>query len=222
MGTEARRPALRGVRSGLETARQALGGQYELVWNGIDVDLVNSVEPWPTSGPTVCSGRHEPRKGLAVLVDAVVNHGVDARIWVAGEAPLHAAIKEATMGDTRFEWLGTVGEEEKLRRLRGADVLVAPSLRGESFGVVLLEGMAARATAVASNIPGYATWPSIRLTSCRSCHRATPVAGRPCARPAGASTSRPCRSPLTNGPPMHSLDALARRYLDLYETLLAP
>ncbi len=72
----------------LDTARQALGGDYELVWNGIDVDLVSAAEPWPTSGPTVLFlGRHEPRKGLAVLVEAVVRYGVDAQIWVAGEGP---------------------------------------------------------------------------------------------------------------------------------------
>src|SRR5487761_1467627 len=53
-------------------------------------------------------------------------------------------------------WLGTISEEEKLRRLRGAEVLVAPSLHGESFGMVLLEGMAAGAALVASDIPGYA------------------------------------------------------------------
>ena len=63
------------------------------------------------------------------------------------------------MGDARFEWLGTVSEEEKLRRLRGADVLAAPSLHGESFGIVLLEGMAAGAAVVAE--------PDPRLCKCR-------------------------------------------------------
>ena len=133
----------RRVRAGLERHRHSA--------------RVGAVEPWPTSGPTVLFlGRHEPRKGLAVLVDAVVQHGVDARIWVAVRGLRPPPLKEATLGDARFEWLGTVGEEEKLRRLRGADVLAAPSLHGESFGIVLLEGMAARTTVVASNIPGYA------------------------------------------------------------------
>ena len=141
----------------LATARQALGGEYELLWNGIDVDLAMAAEPWPTSGPTVLFlGRHEPRKGLAVLVEAVVRYDVDAHVWVIGEGPQTAGLREATLGDPRFEWLGTVGEEEKRRRLRGADVLAAPSLHGESFGVVLLEGMAAGTTVVASNIAGYA------------------------------------------------------------------
>lgn len=76
----------------LATARQALGGEYELLWNGIDVDLAMAAEPWPTSGPTVLFlGRHEPRKGLAVLVEAVVRYDVDAHVWVIGEAPRRPA-----------------------------------------------------------------------------------------------------------------------------------
>jgi phosphatidylinositol alpha-mannosyltransferase len=53
------------------------------------------------------------------------------------------------------EWLGRVSDAEKARRLRGATIYCAPSLRGESFGVVLLEAMAAGVASVASDIPGY-------------------------------------------------------------------
>ncbi|MGH9104612.1 MAG: glycosyltransferase family 4 protein [Acidimicrobiales bacterium] len=220
-----RRLALRCAVSGLAlaTARQALGGDYELVWNGIDVDLVNTVEPWPTSGPTVLFlGRHEPRKGLAVLVEAVVKHGVDAKIWVVGDGPQHTSLRGSTLGDARFEWLGTVGEEEKLRRLRGADVLAAPSLHGESFGVVLLEGMAARAAVVASDIPGYA-------------QVARPGRDALLVPPGDAAAlARALEEALAGGPEVkamkesayeraagHSLKALAARYLELYEGLLA-
>ena len=59
-------------------------------------------------------------------------------------------------GDTRVEWLGRISETEKIRQLRAADVFCAPSLGGESFGVVLLEAMAARTAVVASDLPGYA------------------------------------------------------------------
>ena len=57
--------------------------------------------------------------------------------------------------DARIEWLGSVGDQERAARLAGADVLVAPSLAGESFGVVLLEAMAAGTAVVASDLPGY-------------------------------------------------------------------
>ena len=83
----------------LDTASQSFGGTYELVWNGIDVDLVSSAPPWPTTGPTVLFlGRHEPRKGLAVLIEAVVRYGVEARIWVAGEAPRPRASRSRPSG----------------------------------------------------------------------------------------------------------------------------
>ena len=54
-----------------------------------------------------------------------------------------------------MEWLGTISEEEKARRLRGATVACFPSMEGESFGVVLLEAMAAGAALVASDLTGY-------------------------------------------------------------------
>ena len=57
--------------------------------------------------------------------------------------------------DGRVQWLGRIGDDELARRLRGADVFCAPSLRGESFGVVLLEAMAAHTPIVASDLPGY-------------------------------------------------------------------
>ena len=59
-------------------------------------------------------------------------------------------------GDRRIEWLGTISESEKIARLRGADVFCAPSVGGESFGIVLLEAMAAGTAVVAGDIPGYA------------------------------------------------------------------
>jgi phosphatidylinositol alpha-mannosyltransferase len=138
------------------TATEALGGEYEIVWNGIDPHRFEAAEPTPTSGPTIVFvGRHEPRKGLAVLVEAFERLGPDARLWVIGEGPETERLRHRTTGDPRVEWLGVVGEDEKLRRLAGADVFCAPSLGGESFGVVLLEGMAAGSAVVASDLEGY-------------------------------------------------------------------
>ena len=56
---------------------------------------------------------------------------------------------------SRIEWLGTITEEEKIARLKGADIFCAPSLRGESFGIVLLEAMAVGTAVVAGDLPGY-------------------------------------------------------------------
>ncbi len=219
-----RRLALRCAVSplALSTARQALGGDYHLVWNGIDPAQFEAAEPWARSGPTVLFlGRHEPRKGLAVLVEAVVRYGVEARIWVAGEGPQTGTLKELTLGDPRFEWLGTVSEHEKLRRLRAADVLVAPSLHGESFGVVLLEGMAAGAAVVASDIPGYASVARARrdaLLVPPGQPRALADALREALR-GGPAIAEIIRSGYERAS-AHSLGALAERYLELYAPLL--
>lgn len=140
----------------LATARRALGGDYELLWNGIDVGGYERAQPWPSAVPAICFiGRHEPRKGLAILIEAFARMGPDAKLWVIGEGPDTASLRQATLGDPRVEWLGVIGEEEKLRRLKGAKVFCAPSLYGESFGVVLLEAMAAGTPVVASDLPGY-------------------------------------------------------------------
>lgn len=204
------------------TARDALGGTYELVWNGVDVESLCNAEPWPSVGPTVLFlGRHEPRKGLRVLVEAVVRFGLDAHVWVAGEGPETRELREATLGDARFEWLGRVSEGEKLRRLRGADVLVAPSLHGESFGVVLLEGMAAGAAVVASDIPGYrsVTRPGrdallVKPGDAGALAEALgeALAGGPSVKAMRESASKRARE--------HSLQALAHRYLELYSVLV--
>jgi phosphatidylinositol alpha-mannosyltransferase len=140
----------------LETASEALGGHYELLFNGIDVVRYAKADPWPTSSPTILFvGRHEPRKGLTVLIDAMAKLDRDVRLWVAGDGPQTAELQVSTAADQRIEWLGRVSEEEKASRLRAADVLCAPSVHGESFGVVLLEAMAASTPIVASDLPGY-------------------------------------------------------------------
>src|SRR5204863_6614260 len=79
----------------------------------------------------------------------------DLRVWIAGDGPETECLREAVRDDQRVEWLGRISDEEVARRLRGADVFCAPSLHGESFGVVLLEAMAAQTPIVASDLPVY-------------------------------------------------------------------
>jgi phosphatidylinositol alpha-mannosyltransferase len=138
------------------TAVDALGGDYELVFNGVDLERFVTAEPWPTSGPTVFFvGRHEPRKGLEVLLHARVGLPPGTRLWLAGEGPHTAELKALAGDDATVEWLGPIDDRELAARLRGADVCCVPSLHGESFGVVLLEAMAACTPVVASDLPGY-------------------------------------------------------------------
>jgi len=74
---------------------------------------------------------------------------------VAGNGPETEWLKRLYPESDRIRWLGVLSEDEKVRRLAAADVLCAPSLGGESFGMVLLEAMAARTLVVASDIDGY-------------------------------------------------------------------
>ncbi len=135
-----------------------VGGRYELVFNGVEVASYRTASAAPTEGPTILfCGRHEPRKGLGVLLEAMTHLPRDVRLWVASDGPETAALQASVADDARISWLGRISEEEKARRLRGADVFCAPSLGGESFGVVLLEAMAARTPVVASDLVGYAT-----------------------------------------------------------------
>ena len=133
-----------------------LAGDYERLFNGIEVERYAKADPWPTEGPTILFlGRHEPRKGLDVLLAALSSLPPEVRLWVCGEGPETDRLRSQHAGDPRIEWLGRVSDVEKQRRLRGADIYCAPSVHGESFGVVLLEAMAASTAIVASDLPGY-------------------------------------------------------------------
>lgn len=140
-----------------KTAVEAMGGEYELLFNGIEIERFAKGAPTPTDGPTVLFlNRHEPRKGLAVLVAAAAHLGPDVRFWIGSDGPQTDELRAQTADDPRFSWLGRIDDDERAARLQGADVFCAPSLGGESFGLVLLEAMAASTPIVASQIPGYA------------------------------------------------------------------
>ena len=141
------------------TAQACVGhlrGRVAIIPNGVEVATLAHVVPWPTQGPTVVFvGRHERRKGLAVLLEAFAQLPATARLWALGDGPDTEDLRTRFASDQRVEWPGAVDDAERARRLAGADVFAAPSLGGESFGVVLLEAMAAGTAVVASDLPGY-------------------------------------------------------------------
>lgn len=144
-------------------AVEQLGGTYERLFNGIEVERFSDAEPWPRPDgdreggrPVIFFlGRHEPRKGLDVLLAAMAALPSDLTLWVGSDGTDTERLRVRYAGDPRIVWLGRLSDEEKRRRLRAADVFCAPSLRGESFGVVLLEAMAAGTAIVASDLTGY-------------------------------------------------------------------
>jgi phosphatidylinositol alpha-mannosyltransferase len=202
-------------------AESHLGGSYDLVFNGIEVERFAKATPWPTEGPTILFlGRHEPRKGLAVLLEAMAELPPDLHLWVASDGPETTRLRAATADDPRVEWLGRLGDEEKARRLRAADVFCAPSLHGESFGVVLLEAMAAATPIVASDLPGYR---NVARPGVEALLVPPGDASALAAALREVLTSAPCAGALVAAGEARaealSMDRLAERYLELYSAL---
>jgi phosphatidylinositol alpha-mannosyltransferase len=156
------------ARGTAEACLGRLSQPVALIPNGVEVDRFARADPWPKGAPTVVFvGRHEPRKGLRVLLEAFALLAGPTRLWVVGDGPETGQLRGEFGADARIEWLGAIGDEERAARLAGADVLVAPSLGGESFGVVLLEAMAAGTPVIASDLPGYhlAAGPAARFVA---------------------------------------------------------
>jgi phosphatidyl-myo-inositol alpha-mannosyltransferase len=203
-------------------ARIALGGDYDVLFNGVDLDRFRRPEPWPTTGPTILFvGRHEPRKGLDVLLRAFDRIPGDVTLWVVGNGPQTDELK-AKYRDSRIQWLGRIRDDELARRWRAATVYSAPSLGGESFGVVLLESMAAGTPVVASNIDGYRlvardTIDSL-LTPAGDADALAKALLRVITEPGLADALRANGTERANE---YSFDALATLYAQRYEALLA-
>lgn len=143
-------------KDALALAQSHLGGEFEVLFNGVDISQIQAVPPMPTERQTVFfCGRHEDRKGLKVLIEAFDQMPDDVDLWIGSDGPDTAMLQRQTAGDDRIQWLGRITEEDKFARLRGADIFCAPSLGGESFGVVLIEAMAAGTAVVASGLDGY-------------------------------------------------------------------
>ncbi len=135
-------------------AEQFLGGTFVVLPNGVDIAKFSDATPTATDRPAVIFvGRHEPRKGLGCLLDAWSEIDRDGVLWVVGDGPQTAELKARNVANV--EWLGRITDEQLASRLKGATIFCAPSTGQESFGVVLLEAMAAGTAVVASDISGY-------------------------------------------------------------------
>lgn len=140
-------------------------GQYTIIPNGIDVAHFSEPKPpiaaFTDGRPTVLFlGRLEKRKGLSYLLRAwpqVTEAIPGARLVVAGGGGGLAHYQKFVRdhGEKDIVFTGIVSNEERVRYYQSADVYCAPSTGGESFGIVLLEAMAAGRPIVASDIPGY-------------------------------------------------------------------
>jgi phosphatidylinositol alpha-mannosyltransferase len=118
--------------------------QPKIIPNGLDADSMR-VDVARDPMKVVFLGRDEPRKGLDILLEAwetVVSAHPEARLVVIG----------SRRDDQGAVWLGRVDDRQKAAELSSAAVYVAPQTGGESFGIVLIEAMAAGAAVVASDL----------------------------------------------------------------------
>jgi phosphatidylinositol alpha-mannosyltransferase len=139
------------------TGERFYGGQYRVIPNGIDLTrAVTGPKPANKRLELLFIGRAEERKGLPILLrafEALRSAGVETRLTVAGATA--AEVDPLLLDVEGVRIAGRVSEEEKWRLLHDADLLCAPSIGGESFGIVLLEALASATPVVCSDIPGY-------------------------------------------------------------------
>ena len=203
------------------TGERAGGGAFEVLFNGVEMDRFESAPPQRDSEgrPAVLFlGRHEQRKGLQVLLDAFATLQRPAVLWVAGDGPATEVQRRRHPESDRVHWLGVLSDEEVSSRLAGAEVLCAPSLQGESFGMVLLEGMAAGCAVVASDIDGYrmAAGGHATLVAPGDVNALASALNAVLAGALAGATAE-ARKEAMEYARAWSMDTLAGRYLEIYE-----
>jgi phosphatidyl-myo-inositol alpha-mannosyltransferase len=139
--------------------------EYRIIPNGVDTTVyAAAIGGEKVPGRILFIGRAEPRKGLIVLLQAfnqLRREMPSATLRLVGPQWTHVR-EAATRPGTGLSWpmpgiaaLGRVSGEAKIREMAAAELLCVPSLQGESFGIVLAEGLAAGLPVVASDLAGY-------------------------------------------------------------------
>jgi phosphatidylinositol alpha-mannosyltransferase len=140
-----------------DSAARWLPGDYEVVPNGVLIPP--HADPAGRGHRVVFAGRHENRKGLHVLLGAwpEIRRRTGATLRICGADPLRVRLlmTRLRVADDGIDVLGFLPQDEFTEELLGAKALVAPSLGGESFGIVLTRALACATPVVASDIDGY-------------------------------------------------------------------
>lgn len=159
-------------KTAAELASSSYGINSVIIPNTIDLTPFYNSEPFSNlddSKNIVFLGRLVERKGCQYLLNAVnyMKNNIDIKVigkWhviICGGGPLEASLKQYVSSKglaENVEFTGRISESDKPRYLASADIAVYPSTGGESFGIVLIEGMAAaRGVVLAGDNPGYAT-----------------------------------------------------------------
>ena len=140
-----------------DSAARWLPGDYEIVPNGVLIPA--EADPLGREHTITFAGRQETRKGLQVLLRAwpEIHRRTGARLQVCGSDPLavRLLITRLRLPDDGIDILGFLPQEELTSLLTRTKALIAPSLGGESFGMVLTRAYACALPVIASDIPGY-------------------------------------------------------------------
>jgi phosphatidylinositol alpha-mannosyltransferase len=131
-------------------------GHYEVIPNGVDIP--DRIDPGGREDRIVFAGRHDPRKGLPVLLRAwprLRDTGVRLRLLGADPLAVRLLLARLRVSEQGIDILGYVDDDKLTEELAAAKLLVAPSLGNESFGMTITRAFACAAPVVASDIPGY-------------------------------------------------------------------
>ncbi len=143
-------------------AKQSFGFNTPVVPNTVDLSTYSNVEEKPKPGyRIVFLGRLVKRKGARQLLEAfaLLSKSLpQASLVITGDGPqrrdLENFVKRSGLKE-KVQFLGYIEESQKPRLLASADLACFPSLYGESFGIVLLEAMAAGSIVLGGDNPGY-------------------------------------------------------------------
>lgn len=138
------------------TVAQYFPGEYRIIPNGLDVGRFGPTDAPRKPDQILFVGRPDARKGLPVLIaalDRVLEEVPAARLVVVGSRREYVRLPKRLLSSV--EVLGPVDDGGLVECMRSSTLLCAPSTGGESFGMVLVEAMAAGLPVVASDIPGY-------------------------------------------------------------------
>ncbi len=139
------------------SAQRYAPGEYQVIPNGVLIPP--QADPSGREDRILFVGRHEARKGLPVMLRAwpEIHRRTGARLGVIGADPLAVRLLLARhrVPEEGIDLLGFLSQERLTAELLAAKALVAPSLGGESFGMVLTRAFACATPVVASDIDGY-------------------------------------------------------------------
>ena len=205
------------------TAERYAGGTYRVIPNGVLIPP--EADPREREHRILFVGRHEGRKGLPTLLRAwpEIRRRTSATLRVIGADPLAVRLLLAKLRvrDEGIELLGFLSQERLTEELLRAKAMVAPSLGGESFGMVLTRAFACATPVVASDIEGYRD--VMTSETGLSVPPGDPAALADAVAELLTDEARRCEAGLAArrlAEERYSWDLIARRLLEVYEGVL--